>query len=287
MESVEQIIDCILDQSQFDLGRLEARRGSSSRSWASRPGEVVSVQELRQLLRRGDSEDVDTDGAREARLICREETISMLVERLRVLLKDYVDTKNDNIGHALPKVSGDNINQMTTFQANGLSAVSCITSLDVFAKALVKGSAPVGSGTVGSLLAGWVEGQPVRYRTCAILNGINIGESLEPVAGIKVAPLPWSTDELPRDLPSLSSIPSENYLGRTVIYVDTEVAPPLFRPVPEGVPHPVQASSRSGADVDAVCQALALESDDFVEVAFSWNDYNELQEVFPARNRST
>ena len=287
MESVEQIIEYILEQSQFDLGRVDTVGGQSSRSWASRPAEVVSVQELRHLLGRKDSGDADLDRAREAQLICREETISKLVARLRILLKDYVDTENDTIGHAFPRMSLAYANQTTIVQEDGLRAESCITALGVFAKALVKGSALVGSGTVGSLLAGWVKGQTVRYRTCAILNGIHIKAAIEPVAGIRIVPFPWSSYELPSDLPFLSSRGPEDYLGRTVIYVDTIATPPLFRPGPDGDPNPVHASSESIANVDAVCEALALESDDFVDVAFQWNEYIELQEVFPNRNSST
>ena len=151
----------------------------------------------------------------------------------------------------------------------------------------MKGSALVGSPRVGSLLTDWLEGQPVLYRTCTILNGINIKVALEPVPGIRINPLPWSSNELPDDLPLLSSRGPGDYLGRTIIYLDTEASPPLFRPGPDGVRHPVQASSKCIADVDAVCEALALESDDFVDIALKWNDYGELREIFPTGNSST
>ena len=128
MESVKQVIEHILDQSQFDLGRVEAARGHSSRSWASRPGEVISTDELRQLLGRNDPGALDPDGVKEARLICPEETISMLVVRLPVLLKDYLDAENDTIGHAFPTVSHDNANEATSIQADRLCAMSCITT---------------------------------------------------------------------------------------------------------------------------------------------------------------
>ena len=287
MESLARIFDHALEESQFDLGQVETARGRSSRSWASRPGEVISVHELRHLLRRKDSDAVDLDGAREARLICPEETISSLVARLRVLLKDHVDVDNDTIGHAFPSVGHDTATEASVFQADGLYARFCVTTLEVFTKALVKGSALVGPQRVAALLADWMEGQLVRYCTCAILNGINIKASLEPVAGIRITPLPWSSDELPNDLPFLSSSAPEDYLGRTIISVDTIATPPLFRPGPDGVHHPVQASSECIADVDAVCDALALESDYFVDVAFQWNEYGELREVFPTRDSST
>ena len=235
MESVEQIIEYILDQSRFDLGHAETARGHSSRSWASRPGEVISTDELRQLLRRNDSGALGPDGVKEARLICPEGTISLLVEHLRVLLNDYVDAENETIGHAFPKVSLDYANETTTLQADGLSTMSCITGLEALAGALVKGSALVGSPRVGSLLADWVEGRPVQYRTCAVLNGINVKAPLEPVAGIRIAPLPWSSDDLPDDLPLPASSAPEDYLGRTVICVDTMATPALFRPGPDGV----------------------------------------------------
>ncbi len=286
MEDVEQVIEYILDQSQFDLGHVETAEGHSSRSWASRPGEVVSTHELRQLSEGNDSGVPDPDGVREARLICPEAAISLLVEHLRVLLNDYIDVDEETVGHAFPKVSNTYARTRTTHQADGLCAETCITALDVFARALVKGSALVGSGTVGSLLASWVEGRPVQYRSCVVLNGINVKVPLEPVAGIRIAPLPWSSDDLPDDLPLPASSAPEDYLGRTIICVDTLATPPLFRPGPDGVHNPVQASTQSIADVDAVCEALALESDDFVEVAFQWNDYGDLREVFPTRSSS-
>ena len=287
MESIEQVLEYVLGQSQFDLGHLEMVGGQPYRSWASRQGEVTSVHELRQLLSGEISDAVEHAGAREAKLVCPDATISLLIEHLRVFLNDFVDPENGSIGHAFPRVSIDYAKEATTFQADGLSAISCVTALDVFAKALVKGSALVGSRTVGSLLAEWVEGHPVRYRTCAILNGINIKLALEPVAGIRITPLPWSSDELPDGLPLLSSRSPEDYLGRTVIYLDIETTPPLFRPGPDGVRNPVQASSKCIADVDAVCEALALESDDFVDVAFKWNDFGELREIFPTGSSST
>ena len=287
MENVEQIIDYILEQSQFDLGYVETVGGQPSRSWASRPGEVISLDDLRQLLSGEDSDTVDQTAAREAKLVCPDATILLLVEHLRVLLDDFVDAENGTIGHAFPKVSYEFSHQSSTFQPGGLCAESCITALDVFARALVKGSALVGSRRVGALVADWVEGKPVRYHTCAMLNGISIKVALEPVPGIRITPLPWSSDELPGDLPFLSSRSPEDYLGRTIIYVDTEATPPLFRPGPDGARHTVQASSKGLADVDAVCKALALESGEFVDVAFKWNEYSELGEVFPTRNSST
>ena len=287
MESVEQILDYILEQSRFDLGYVEMVGGQQSRSWASRPGEVISLDDLRQLLSGEDSGTVDQAAAREAKLVCPDATISHLVEHLRVLLDDFVDAENGTIGHAFPRVSNEFAHESGTFQPDGLCAESCITALDVFARALVKGSALVGSQKIGSLLVDWVEGQPVQYRTCAMLNGINIKVALEPVPGVRITPLPWSSDELPWGLPLLSSRAPEDFLGRTIICVETEATPPLFRPGPDGARHTVQASSKGFSDVDAVCEALALESGDFVDVAFKWNDYSELREVFPTGNSST
>ena len=287
MESVQQIMEYILEQSQFDLGHVDPARGDSSRSWASRPGEVISVHELRQLLDGEDSGTVEPTGAREARLICPVETLSLLVEQLRALFEALVDAENDTIGHAFPSVSHEFSNETNTFQADGLCAQSCITALDVFARALLKGSALVGSSRVSSLLTNWLKGHPVSYRTCAILNGINIKYALKPMAGIRITPLSWSSDQLPHDLPLRSSHAPEDYLGRTVIYVDTEANPPLFRPGSDGLRHPIQASSKCTAHVDAVCEALALQSDDFVDVALKWNDFSELQEIFPTDNSST
>ena len=124
MESVEQVIDYILEQSQFDLGYVETVGGQPSRSWANRPGEVISVHELRQLMSGEDSGAPDPAGAREARLVCPVETLSLLVEHLQVLLSDFVDTENDTIGHALPSVGNEHSHESVTFQPDGLFARS-------------------------------------------------------------------------------------------------------------------------------------------------------------------
>ena len=284
MAGIDQMLDSALAQSRFDIGHMATGRGGEQyRSWTSSPDEIISTEELRQLLTSGDSEDRNAEDAREARLICNEEVISHLEEQLQVLLSDYLDPEN-RIGHAFPQVGAEADHGISAAQADGLLANSCITDLRDFGKALVKGSALTGPQRVASLLMGWMEDRPVRYRTCAVLNGIHIRAPLEPVPGISITPLPWSTDELPDHLPHRDARSSEDYLGRTVVYVDTIATPPLFRPNPDLGGSPVKAASEFIVDMDAICEALALEYNDDVSIGRLWNDYPDLKDVFPFRN---
>ena len=94
--------------------------------------------------------------------------------------------------------------------------------------------------------------------------------------GFELNLFPLSTDELSPNLPRRSGMSADYYLGRTVLSIDSEAKPALFRPNTSPSARYVQANLVEDVDIDTVCQALSIESDNFLDVAFCWNDYQEL-----------
>ncbi len=280
------MLDSVLRATVFDIGHPSTHGGRRSRTYSSLSNEVVSVPEFRQLLDIGGSGEPNAVSARRARLICSKGNISELTEFLRVALADYIDPTEDTIGHAFPKVSGDGGSEFYNALPRDVRVTSTVTPLEVFARALVKGAAIAGSQRIVSMLNGWVSGEPIRFRTCAILNGVTIKRSLRPASGVEIIALPWSTDELPSFLPTPVAREPEDFLGRTVIAIDSQASPPLFRPQYRAWDSPVSATQRSEIGVDLVCQALALTRDGPVDVAFYWNDYPDTYELFPPSSSS-
>ena len=190
-------------------------------------------------------------------------------------MKKYTDPKTDRIGYALPSFSQDS-QQTDTFQRNGLKSIECVSSVESFAKGLIKGAVVLGAERMTSLLLGWLKCQPVEYRTSAIINGLRINEPFAPAAGVHIEPLPLSTDKLPACLPRCNGMSITDYLGLTVLSIDCLASPALFRPQTGRLEQNVHTTAIRNIDIDTVCQAVSLVSDSFVDTAFHWNDYQEL-----------
>ena len=279
MANLHELLDSILPNVRFDLGRGATHDGQPSRSYASRPDEVVTANELRRMAQRGGS---DLHNAKHALLRCPDECVEEIRKYLSIFLKDYVAPDTDKIGYAFPSIRPGFSEGLSVGQGNGLVCESSVTALDNFAKAAIQGSALVGSEKLEELLTSWEHGEPIRYRVCAILNGITINESFTPIHGARIEALPRSTAELPNFLPNLSSVGPDEYLGRTVVAIDCEVSPALFRPSSNYRHDGVEARMNCAADFQIICQTLSLLTDNLVEVGFYWHDYQELGNVFPS-----
>ena len=252
------------------------------RSYDARPGEVVSIGQLKEVFEQGAREYGADKVAQSAQLVCNEEPISELINLLRDKLESYINPKTERIGHAFPPFSGSGGAGHVLSQEDGLLMISWVTPLESFAMALVKGSALVGPEYIASLVSGWAEGEPIRYRTCAILNGIGIDGPLALGNGVMAIVLPSSTAELAEYLRSLSTTSWGKYSGRTMVMIDSSASPPLFRPDDDGRQSGgVQASTQSNITVEIVCRALSLLADIYVDAEACWNDYPELREWLP------
>ena len=283
MADLQELLDYILPNVRFDLGHDAMHDGQPSRSYSSRPDEVVTANELRRMAQRGGS---DLHNAKHALLRCPDECVEEIRKYLSIFLKDYVAPDTNKIGYAFPSIRPGVSEGLSVARGHGLVRESSVSALDDFSEAVILGSALVGSEKLEELLTSWKYGEPIRYRVCAILNGITINESFTPIRGAMVEVLPRSAPELPNFLPTISSVAPNEYLGRTVVAIDCEASPALFRPSSNYRPDRVEARMNCAADFQIVCQTLSLLTDNLVEVGFYWHDYQDLGNVFPSSGSS-
>ena len=275
VQKLRDLLDSLVSETSFDLGHTTTIDGGVSTSYTSSPGEVVSASQLLEMLKNNSASESDWNQARSAVLDVPLHSFVEFIDYLRSLLVDYIDPESDYIGCAIPHLGA--VRTMSTTQVNHLTSTASVYSLDSFGKALVRAAAVIGSDRVTNLLYGWLEGQPVNYRTCALLNGVVLDKSLFLADGVEIEALPWSTDNLPKHLPKRSDLLVSNYLGRAVVSIGCAMSPALFRPgVGDRAKSVVVASIQSKVDIRTVCEALSLETDAPVEEAFYWNDYGEL-----------
>ncbi len=276
MSTLQEILDSIQGQVTFDLGQTTIRDGVViSRSYSSNPNEIITLEQLRDIFRNQKADNPEVEQARAAVLIVPDKLRKELVNHLRALLVDYIDNRTDRIGYAMPTFDSGGY-QRHRGLLNGLYSISSISNLSVFAEGLLRGTAMLGSQTVARYLSQWIEGQPLKYRTSTLLNGLTIEQPVTITDGIRVNPLPLSTDQLPAYLPKRNDVSARDYLGHAVLSIDSTASPALFNPGANEAVQQVDVSAVDNADFSIICETLSLESNRNVEPAFYWNDYGEL-----------
>ena len=283
MREMTELLDSVLDQTTFD----------------SRSAENMTPAQLRDAFERNGWHDEEIISAREAEPHIPDELLSQLNNYLRSLLKEYITSgyrrlgfaqaqEMDFIGHAFPiderrsPISSTPLEWRELLYCPNyfdLAYISRVSTVADFIKGVIKGAAVLGSERVTHLLSDWLEGKPVKYRTSAILNGPPIKASLKPFDGVHIEPLPLSSNRLDARLPRYREKEANavfDYLGRTLVSIDSEVKPALFRPETRPSAQDIQVKPIGGVNIATVCQALSLESDGYVDAGFYWNDYQEL-----------
>ena len=270
MQQLKNLLELAVDQASFDVGRIEENKGGVRISYAFRRQELVTREQLSEMIATKGWEAGKLHRASRAKLVLCDELFTELENLVRCLLQDCIDPETDRIGHAFP-TGGDEVGHIRHTEQSWVSAVVSFT------KALVKGAAVVGPQNAAEQLQRWLEGRdPVRYCEAGILNGVAFTEPLAPLKGVRIEPLPLSSDDLPVHLPRPSGLSADDYLGRTVLYIEREASPALFRPGPTSRETSVTVRDVPGVDFDAACQALSLECDTYVETGFYWNYYQGL-----------
>ena len=87
-----------------------------------------------------------------------------LADTLRSLPVDYVDPATDRVGHSFP-MGGDQGSTVTALGSE-LYTHAQFSSIKRLSESLVRGAAVTGCEPVADLVANWVDGAPVSYRTC-------------------------------------------------------------------------------------------------------------------------
>ena len=271
-EELRAALDGAVSRATFDLGRIDtARPEGLLSSYASRPDETLDPQGFREMHERMRREGESWRHSPAVRL--DDECRTALMATIRDLLGDFIDPSTDSVCHAFP-MGGDR-GITATAQGDELYTHVRLSSVEKFADSLLQGAAVAGSNRVTDLVAGWVEGAPVVYRTCIVVP-ITIARAVSPVAGVDVVPLALSTPDLPAGLPPRNGKSRADYLGQSLVSVNTEATPALFRPETRSLTRETaRAALTPQVTLETIREALSLEADLFVDHGLAWDDYGE------------
>ena len=270
MQCFSELLNAVVDRTTFDIGPVQTPS-------PSRPEGVVSSEQFREIVLRSRSwHSQYFHRTRGARVVVPDDLLKKLCALIRTLCHEYVEPSTDRIGHAFP-IRGPDSSGRHTAEASGVVRIEETSPVETFTKSIVRGATVLGTRKVTSLVSDWLQGKPISYHTRAVFNGVEYDtEPLTLMKGVRIDSLPLSTDQIIEFLPRPKGLSLSNYLGRMVLTIDHCVAPVLFRP-DEQPDAKCRHTAVPNADFATVCQAFTLESDTFVDVALSWNDFNDLK----------
>ena len=101
MANLHELLDSILPNVRFDLGRDATHDGQPSRLYASRPDEVVTVDELSRMAERG---GLDLQNAKRALLISPDELVAEIRDYLSVFSKITSTLTPTKLGMPFPEL---------------------------------------------------------------------------------------------------------------------------------------------------------------------------------------
>lgn len=161
-----------------------------------------------------------------------------------------------------------------------LMTIESRISLDQMVEITLRAAAILGAKRVTDLLYGWVDGEPLHYRTDAALWGVSRGGAFSIDMGVHVTSLSGDRPTLHRELPygALGYHNDIGYLHRVKVSIECEAKPALFKP---------QTTTREmyltwgngrlrGYPLPALCQMLTMSLDSYVAPKAEWHDYGEL-----------
>ena len=277
IEHLRSTLRGALKAASFDLGRtIISYRGGSTTTYGECVDDIISPGDLREIYERATWHDELWPKARMARVRIPAVLKADLADSLRAVLGAYVDPASDCVGHALP-VPGSRRGASRALP-NDLFVQAAVSSIGRFSEALTKDAAILGVDHVANLLADWIRGEPLRYRTCRVA-ALSLDRPLSPICGIDIIPLPLSSDALPRGLPSRSGILPEAYLGQSVVQVESHATPALFHPDVPDLGRVVTGKLSPGVSFDTIWAALSLECDAHIAQGFGWSDHGDLSAI--------
>ena len=154
-----------------------------------------------------------------------------------------------------------------------------VSSVHDFALGLIRAAAALGPVRAAGLVEGWAQGEPVVYKTLALLGGeVLPSERLSPDAGILIYSLPFDSDELPAPVLESSSLPVHSLLGQSLLELETRTCPALFLPVGDRASD-AEVETRTALGeipIETFCLALSLVCNRRIGVDRYWREYGEI-----------
>ena len=102
MQQLRELLDAAVDHTSFDLGRTERVGWRVQKPYVSRPDELISSEQLREILGRHSWHHEESDRARSALAITPDDLLSDMSAHVRMLFRGYIESSTDRIGHAFP-----------------------------------------------------------------------------------------------------------------------------------------------------------------------------------------
>ena len=235
----------------------------------------VSVEELRHTL----SDSYWGAPARKLALSAQSEVPDEVVDRLASdlsqRLDEYIDASSGRIGHSF-RVDGD-LGGVVNVSPDYAVEVKSKSDLGGLAFALVRAAALVGCDSAARLIDGWAHGEPLRFKVFLVLAGLYAARRLELDAGLRVYPLPISSEGLPLSMPDADWNRVSTILGHTVLEIDVCTSPVFFQPPADNGQYPDLETHTilPGVTVERFLTALSLVSNRGVGIASGWNDYGD------------
>ena len=204
-----------------------------------------------------------------ARAVVPDAHLEALADILRPMMTEFVEPESDRIGNGMVNLMG------------GVPT----PTVPEFSLSIVRAAAALGVEHTIRYLAGWIEGQPLQYRTRALLTGASVDQPMVLEEGIEISQLPPSLDDALVYVPafSLNMHGFHDFLGATMLSVDCEAEPALYMPAVDGTSsgnsnHTWAHGKIPGFTLDTFCEALSLASSHSVRVRTFWREFGELRE---------
>ena len=195
-----------------------------------------------------------------------------LIAEVRNALEGFIDPGSGRLGHAFP-IDRYRLIRNSGGEA-GVSNVEFESTPEDFSESLLRAAAIMGINKATELLGDWKRGEPIRFKTSTLVNGLVLNARYAPRDDIEIVALPLTTAELPR-LPDRSRRSPDDYLGRTLLSLKMSASPALFQPKTDANEGTVITRTDKGIDFDTVCDALSLQANTHVSKTFLWTEHAE------------
>ena len=238
-------------------------------------GTYNSAEELRQALTKARGSVSETLKVLTAHPEIDDVWVGLVADHLRGRLREYIDPGTDRIGHSFQVAGGSGRSSPLHRRASYENHSS--SSLSGFAEGLIRAAAFLGPDRAAQLLGLWADGEPRHYKIAVVLAGLHVDGNIELGQGLRVYPLPTSSDSLPTSMPDMQWNRVSRILGHTVLEIDASTGPGFFVPPQgdDGYPPLHTGTALGDVSLNTFLLALSLVCNRRVGRELGWNDYRD------------
>lgn len=236
-------------------------------------GTLLTPIQLRHKICKSYWGSPNLEQVRYARLEVPDNITKCLSDELSRLLDIQGEFPTGHIGHSF-HISGSHNSRVTATQ-NWAIEIQQTSDHPTLAHSLVKAASITEPDATAQLLNGWAHGEPLRFTICSVLNDVYVDDRLDLGTGVRVYPLPASSQGLPQSLPAMDVSKVSTILGRAVLEIDAYTLPVFFPPQISSSPNQQTRTELGDVTVDTFLDALSLVCGFRVNMAYSWNHYFE------------